>query len=159
MLGLNGNKNYTEDGVILGLPETKEKQMTLGSTVARKKFRTEEAVTLSVSVLDLTVETFAKTMNDATVTETAAATMVPGVRSFPLKRGSKVAEMACLMRGQSPYDDAMTAQYWLPLADITIDGDLTYVKGVGVFVPVMFEGLDDVTSGLGDYDAQFAAAA
>ena len=71
LLGQNGDKSYGDDGVTITPDQTIEEQMVLGSTAAQKAFRTEEHLSLTVMLLDVSAENLAKVMNGAAVTDTA----------------------------------------------------------------------------------------
>ena len=71
LLGTNGGRTISEDGLTLEFSETVEGQRVDGSTAIQKLFRTEEDLMLSCALLDVTVETFAKAMSGLPV-ETVA---------------------------------------------------------------------------------------
>ena len=73
LLGTNGGRSISEDGLALEFSETVEGQRVLGSTAIQKLFRTEEDLMLSCALLDVTVETFAKAMSGLPVVDEAAA--------------------------------------------------------------------------------------
>ena len=99
LLGQNGDKSYGDDGVTITPDQTIEEQMVLGSTAAQKAFRTEEHLSLTVMLLDVSAENLAKVMNGAAVTDTAAVSGVSaGHRSFDLLRGFDVNEFAALVK-------------------------------------------------------------
>ena len=63
LLGTNGGRSISEDGLSIEFTETVEAQRVLGSTAIQKLFRTEEDLMLSCALLDVTVETFAFAMS------------------------------------------------------------------------------------------------
>lgn len=73
-IGRSGDQSYSEDGITVTPGQTLEKQRVLGSTGPRKVFRPEEELMLNVTILDMTVETFANAMNNATVSDKASVT-------------------------------------------------------------------------------------
>ncbi len=157
LLGQNGDKSYGDDGVTITPDQTIEEQMVLGSTAAQKAFRTEEHLSLTVMLLDVTAENLAKVMNGAAVTDTAAVSGVSGGhRSFDLLRGFDVNEFAALVKGFSPYGDNMSAQYWLPRAYIMSVGEVGYVKGEAAGTEIEIMALEESTNGFGKYYAQDA---
>lgn len=156
-LGTNGAKNYGDGGVTITPEQSIEEQMVLGSTAPQKAFRTEEHITLTVTLVDASAEALASVMNDKTVTDTDATATASGTRKFDLLRGSDVKEFALLVRGLSPYAESMNAQYWLPRAYVSSVGELNYSKGAAAATEIVFAALEDATNGFGQYIAQDAA--
>lgn len=157
LIGDNGDKAYSDDGVTINPSESKEGQRTLGSTGVRKRFRTEEDFGIGVTLLDMTAEAFAVAMNDAPITEVAAGTGTGGYREISLLRGPDVRNFAILARGKSPYADDMNAQYWIPLADVEFTSEVTYGKGEAAGLEIEFMALEHDTHGFGKYMPQNAA--
>ena len=156
-LGKNGAKNYGDGGVTITPEQSIEEQMVLGSTAPQKAFRTEEHLTLSVTLVDVTAETLAKVMNGTDVTDTVATSSAAGNKEFDLLRGSDVEDFALLVRGFSPYAASMNAQYWLPRAYVSSVGELNYAKGSAAGTEIVFAALEDSTDGFGQYIAQNTA--
>jgi hypothetical protein len=73
------------------------------STLPKKPFRTEATPTIAFDLASLTVENFAKILNGATVTDTAAGAGTAGHRSFPIEFGNDVPCYAMLIRIPSAY--------------------------------------------------------
>ena len=76
LLGTNGGRSISEDGLALEFSDTVESQRVLGSTGIVKLFRTEEDMMMSLTLLDVSVETFALAMSGLpidTVTPTVGA--------------------------------------------------------------------------------------
>ena len=73
LLGTNGARSMSDDGVNVSFEETVESQRSLGSTAVQKQFRTEEDMMLSFSLLDVSAETFALAMSGLDITEIPAA--------------------------------------------------------------------------------------
>lgn len=76
LLGTNGGRTISEDGLSLEFSESVEGQRVLGSTAIQKLFRTEEDLMLSCALLDVTVETFAKAMSGLPVEAVGAGPLV-----------------------------------------------------------------------------------
>ena len=72
IVGLSGDQDYNEDGVIVSLQQTIEKWRGLGGTGPRKAFRTEEDLMIRATVHDQTLENLNLILNDNAVTTTAA---------------------------------------------------------------------------------------
>lgn len=113
-LGSSGNKNYGDEGVTVGHEQTVEVFRGAGSTKPRKAWRTEEDVTFSFTLVDVSAAQYAKILDDAAVTTTAAAAGTPGTDRFSLDKGVEVGQYALIARGVSPEDEAFAAQYQVP---------------------------------------------
>lgn len=114
LLGTSGDRSYTDTGVQLNRQETTQDFTPAGSTLPIKKWTTAEAVTVAVTLADLTVEQFALIIDDAAVTTVAAGVGVAGEKSFSLIHGVQKHEYALLVRGISPYGETFNAQYEFP---------------------------------------------
>lgn len=157
LLGTNGDENISEDGVTVDFEETIERQRVLGSTGVKKLFRTEEDLMVSCTLLDVSAETYARVLNNAAITDVAAAVGTAGRREFDLLRGSDIAETAILVKGFSPYAANMSAQYWIPRAYIGLTGGPTYQKGDAAGLEVEIVVIEHSTGGYGRYMPQDAA--
>ena len=158
LLGRNGAKNISEDGINIEFEETVEGQMVLGSTAVQKQFRTSEEVTLSMTILDVTAETFAFAMsNPSGITTSAPASGAGGHLDVPLLKGFTVLNAAFLMRGPSPYGDNWYAQYWLPRGYPAFSGALQYQKGEAAGIELSIMALENGNDGYGLYMAQNAS--
>lgn len=108
-LGNLGNDEYDEDGITVTHEQTIEYFRGLGSTIPIKAFRTQEGLTLGLMVRDMTMETYAKALNDAEVDATG-----PG-KAVALYRGYNVAQHALVIRSvDGPYAEGAAMQYWVP---------------------------------------------
>jgi hypothetical protein len=113
-LGTSGDDNMDEAGVTVTHDQTIVQRRTVGSTGPVKVTRTEEGLSIGLTLLDLSVEQYAKALNGVTVTDTAAGVGTPGVRTITLRQGRDVTLYALLCRGVSPYGDSFVAQYQVP---------------------------------------------
>ena len=154
LLGTNGARSISDDGLTATFDETIEAQRTLGSTGIAKLFRTEEDVTMSLSLLDVSVETFAIAMSGLPVTTIAPGSGTAGYRRVELFRGFNVLNLAFLMRGFSPYADNMSAQFWVPKGYASFSGDLQYEKGSAAMIQLEIMAIEHLTLGHGQYQAQ-----
>ena len=84
LLGTNGARSISDDGVTATFEESIESQRSLGSTGVQKLFRTEEDVMFGIALLDVTVETFGIAMSGLTVTEVAASTSPTDFTATPV---------------------------------------------------------------------------
>lgn len=103
----------------------------------KKIVRSEETLRITFMMAELTLENMAKVLNDQTVTTVApvaadAAANPPvdaaaGYREFDLYRGVQVNQLAMLIRGDSPYMDALL-QYELPAVSQVGQPQVAFVK-------------------------------
>ena len=156
-LGTNGDKSYGEDGVTVTPSRSYEHQMVLGSTAPQKAYLTEQGFAVSVPLVDLTAETLARAMNNASITDTAPGNGTAGHRSFDLMMETEVAELAIVIQGKSSYLDSANAWHWIPRCYISDVGEYGFVKGDGATYEVEFTALEHETHGFGKYYVQDAA--
>jgi hypothetical protein len=116
LLGKNGKDNMSDAGVTVTHEQTIVQKRNVGSTGVKKVARTEEGLTISMVLEDLTLETYAKVLNGQSVGQVSAGAGVPGQVSIGLMQGAEVAEFAVLVRGASAYDSNLHAQYQIPRA-------------------------------------------
>lgn len=132
----------TEGGVTV----THEQSVTLlrvdQSTGPKKAIRTEEALVISFSLANLTLENYARIMNDVAVTDTAPGTGTAGHRSFKMRLGPDVARFAMLIRGPSPYMDA-NLQYEIPVVVQSGSPSVSFVRDDKSVLSVEFNAIED----------------
>jgi hypothetical protein len=110
LLGTLGADEYDEDGITVTHEQNIEYFRGLGKTIPIKAFRTSEGLTLGLVVRDVTMETYAKALNDATVDSSD-----PGSKALALYQGYNVAQYALAIRSaDGPYADGAAMQYWVP---------------------------------------------
>jgi hypothetical protein len=102
--------------------------------------RTSEALEITFSLVDLTVENMARALNDATVTTGGA----PTTRSIPLVRQRLVAKHALLVRGDSPYGN-FNAQWEVPRVINTDSIELDYTKDDKAVLATKWIALEDTS--------------
>ena len=122
-LGVNGNKSYGEDGVTVRHTQTVNRIRPAGSTGPIKAARTEEDLEVEFTLWDLTLEAYAAALHQLAVTDGGDERVVG------LYRGFGITESAWLIRGTSPYDDALTAQYEIPRGYTEGAPEIVYLKG------------------------------
>jgi len=122
-LGVNGNKSYSEDGVVVRHPQSINRIRPAGSTGPIKAARTDEDFEIEFTLWDLTLEAYAQALSQQAVTDGG------GERVFGPYRGFAIPESAWLIRGTSPYDDTLIAQYELPRGYTEGAPEITYRKG------------------------------
>jgi hypothetical protein len=110
-LGKSGNKNYEDEGVTVTHSQTVNTFTGAGGTAPRKAWRTDEGLMVALALADLSPEQYALALDDAAITTVAAGVGTPGEKRFEVLRGVEVAAFAVLVRGISPVDEALNAQY------------------------------------------------
>lgn len=143
LLGTNGSSNFAEDGVTVQHTQEFAEWGGLGSTGIQKVVRTQEGLTISLTLIDLSLEQYAKAMNDATVTDTAAGSGTAGYREIALRQGRTVSTFAMLVRGPSPYADSMNMQYQVGRVIQRGNPEVVYSKGEPAGLSFEFFALED----------------
>lgn len=149
-LGTNGNKNYDDDGVTVSHEQTIESWRGAGAVGPVKAWRTEEELGIGFTLVDLTPAQYAKVLNNATVTETAAAVGTPGTAEIGLSQGQTIASFALLARGVSSVDENLSAQYQVPRCYQSENPEPVYTKGDPAGLEVGFAALEDLTDGVSE---------
>lgn len=139
LLGSNGAYDYNEDGVTVTHEQTVEKFRGLRGTGFVKAFRTAETLMLGFTLHDLSLEQYAKALNDAVVTTDGDE------NSIPLHLGPNVAQFALIARGASPYDDDnLEMQYYVPKVFQGANPAPVHKKGTPAGLALSFEALEDL---------------
>lgn len=157
-VGTSGAKNYDDGGVAVGRNQTVETFTPAGSTAPQKAFRTEEALEIGVTLVDVSPTQYAQAYNNATVTTVAASTGVPGTKAIPLLQGFEVATFALLARGKSSVNDALACQYQVPICFQSGSPSEVWDKGAPVKLELSFMALEDSSNGFGKLIEQTAVA-
>lgn len=151
-LGTNGDKNYDDDGVTVSHEQSINTWRGAGSVGPVKAWRNEEELSIGFTLVDISPAQYAKVLNDATVTETAAATGTPGTAEFGLSQGAEIATFALLARGKSPVDENMSAQYQVKRCYQAENPEPVYTKGGDspAGLEIGFAALEDLTDGVAE---------
>jgi len=152
-LGTSGAKNYSEKGVTVTHSQTIGTFTPAGGTAARKAFRTAEGITVDFELADLTPEQYAEILNGASV---ATAAGPPAIKTVQLEQGLSVSTFAMLVRGASPVNDTLNAQYQLPIVYQSGNPAPVYTKGSVAMLACKFDLLEDASLLLGSWVAQTA---
>ncbi|MCQ4575418.1 MAG: hypothetical protein NOU37_09270 [Candidatus Brocadiales bacterium] len=144
-LGTSGDRNMSEDGVTVTHEQTIETDSfrTLGSTGPVKAVRTKEDLRISFTLLDLTLEEYARILNGNTVSETTPSAGVAGFKEVDLYRGLSVTEYALVIRGAGPYGDGWDMQYEIPKAVLTSSPTTVFQKGAPAGLEFEFIAIED----------------
>ena len=116
-IGTSGDRNYAPDGVTVSHAQTLEIVRALGGTGPIKALRTEEMLSVKLTLWDLLLEQYNIALNGNTVTTTAAGAGTAGFKEVQLYRGLSVQTFALLVRGDvSPEGSGWKSQYQVPVA-------------------------------------------
>lgn len=164
LVGVQGSKNITEEGVRLITERTTEFWRGLGSTGKQKGFRTQEDARIEFMLADVSAEAInhalggTAVVTPAEITVTAAAAGIPGSKAISLLKNFAFNEVALLLRkSDSPYDVAFNMQWEIPRALANSNPEFVYVKGEPVAMQFSYELLDHPTLGYGKVVYQTAA--
>lgn len=162
LLGKNGNRNTSNDGVKIMHTQKIELVRPDGATGPVKAFRAEEDLMIELTIWDLTLEMYRFVLNGITPTTISAASGIPGEVSLPMARGSDVTQFAALLRGPSPYGDGWYTQYEIPVVVETGNPTVQYVKAKPAGLLVHWQAMEDLNAApearFGTLRAQNAAA-
>lgn len=160
LLGTAGARNQTEEGVTVTHEQTISTFRGARGMGPRKAFRDAEGLTIGFTLVDITLEQYARVLNNLTVTTVAPATGVVGRREMTLLQGTEVARWALLVRGPSPYGDGWNLQYQVPIVFQEENPAPVFRKGAdnAARLAVRYRALEHDTDGFGRLLAQHAAA-
>lgn len=142
-VGTSGDLNASEEGVTVEHGDSITTWRPLGSTGARKAFRTEESLMVRMTLVDVSLEQYALALNHNTVTATAAGSGTPGTKKIGLSRGIELVQKALLVRGPSPYMDGGAAQYEVPVAVQQGSPAPVFQKGEPAGLELEWQALED----------------
>lgn len=131
----------TQDGVAVSSDQDIEEIRVDQETGPVKATRTEENLTITTRLAEMTLENLAKVMGN-TVTDTPAGVGVIGTREVGLYRGQVVKNYAFLFRGISAYGD-FPAQYEVPVGYFAGPTETEYTKDGNAQIGVEFHALVD----------------
>ena len=144
-VGKSGSLNFMEDGVTIANPQTVEMFRPLGSTMARKAFRTEEEVRVRVTLADVSIEAYQLALNGNAI-DTATA----NEKKIALKRGLSVTQYTLLAIGPSAEGDGLTRQLRLNVVVQVGEVETVYQKGTPAGIALEFVALEDSDGDVGD---------
>jgi hypothetical protein len=135
------NIGRTEGGVNVQHSNTVQLITSDQTTGPIKALRTDEGLEISFSLIELTLENYAKVLNNATVTEAAA----PNRKTIQLHQGYNVALFAMLVRSYSPYG-AFNGQYQVPVVCQTDQPQVAYTKQDKAVLASTWTALEDLSA-------------
>lgn len=143
-IGTSGDRNYSEDGVVVVHGQTIEEFRTLGSTGPVKVNRTDESLIIRFTLFDMLLEQYRLALNNNSVTTIAAASGKAGTKDIDLYRGIDVLTMALLARGEvSPEGDTWKSQYQIPWCFQSAEPEPTFQKGAPMGLALQFTAIED----------------
>jgi hypothetical protein len=95
----------TKGGVTAQHNQTQKELRADQDTAPAKVTRPEESMVISFALADLTLENFAKVLNNVAVVDTPPGEGTAGYRTITMYQGLSVAQLAMLIRVPSPYLD------------------------------------------------------
>jgi hypothetical protein len=113
-LGSSGKKDYSEDGITINHEQTLNQFRSLGSTGPRKVSRSEENLTVTGVLEDLTLEQYAKILNDVSVSSGTTSGSGADIKEITTRQGLDVSLFALLIRIPNAYGDSWQAQVQIP---------------------------------------------
>lgn len=139
LLGTLGADEYDEDGITVTHEQNIEMFRGLGSTIPIKAFRSSEGLTIGLTVRDMTMETYAKALNDATVDSSGIG------KAIDLYQGYNVAQHALVIRAaDGPYADGAAVQYWVPTVVQSANPAPVHKKGTPAGLAIVFSAMKGV---------------
>lgn len=147
-VGTNGDRNYENGGVTVTHGKTYDKVRTAGASGPVKAFLSEEDLMFGVTLLDLTLEQYQLALNGNTITTVAPASGQPGTKKIGLSEDvGRTREYALLVRGLSPYNEALAMQYQIPRCYQSGAPAPVFRKGgTGAGLALQFEALEDLAA-------------
>ena len=147
LLGTNGDRNYENGGVTVTHAKTYSKVRTAGATGPVKAFLEEEDLMFALTLLDVSLEQYAKALNDNTVSTVAPGAGQPGTKRIGLSESvGRTVEFALIARGLSPYDEGLAMQYCVPRCFQSGAPAPVFRKGEPAGLALQFEVLEDLSA-------------
>jgi len=151
-------KSLSDDGLAMSFTDEEEDTTTLDSPMVKDINIVSVGLEYTVSLVDMTVETFARVQNGVAVSEQEAGAGAGGYHEMKLGYGFQVKYYAVLCRGRSPYATDMNHQVYLPKARVKVSEGPTLAKSGDAMIGAMIRPVyDETLEALGTYRAQDAA--
>lgn len=147
-VGTNGDRNYENGGVTVTHGKTYDKVRVAGAAGPVKAFLSEEDLMFGLTLLDITLEQYQLALNGNTITTVAPASGQPGTKKIGLSEDvGRTKEYALLVRGLSPYNEALAMQYQIPRCFQSGAPAPVFRKGgTGAGLALQFEALEDLAA-------------
>jgi len=146
LLGTRGKGNIAEDGITVTHNQTLNPHRTSGTTGPVKVVRSEEELLISFLLEDLSLEQYAKVLNNVAVSDTPAGVGTAGFRDITLRQGPDVSAYALLCRGKSPYGDSWNSQYQVPIVYQNDNPAPAFTKSGAAGLQVTLAALEDLSA-------------
>ena len=134
----------TEGGITVRHTQSVELLMTDQLPGPVKPIRSEEGLEIEFQLAELTIENYAKVLNDKTVSAFGAAGGTPGFRKIDLHRGLDVQCNALLVRGPSPLGD-FNMQFEVPVVAQIEEPETVFVRDDKAVLAVNYTAIEDLT--------------
>jgi len=144
LVGTNGTRNYSDDGVTLSHSQKIDQARPGGTTGPVKAWRSEEDLMIALTLWDMTLEQYQYALNGVAPATTAAAAGAAGFKQVGLSRGVEITQYAALFRGESPYGAGYNAQYEVPRCYQSANAKTAFKKGVPAGLELEFTALEDL---------------
>ncbi len=130
LLGTNGTENMDESGLTVGHEQTIDLHHVYGVTPPVKATRSQSQIKITFTLLDLTLEEYARILDDQTVTTTGQGGGSAGFKDVNMGLGLSVSEKAYLVRGAgaSPEGTTWNMQYQVPRAFVSGSPSVVFTK-------------------------------
>lgn len=139
LLAKRGAAEYDEGGITVTHGQSVNVYRGLRGTGGVKAFRTSETLTVGLTLNDLSLEEYARILNDAVVTDGGAS------RTAPIHQGPQVATYALLLKSpDGPYGDGLPIQLWVPKVYQSGSPAVVHRKGTPAGLALVFEALEDL---------------
>ncbi len=144
LLGKHGARSATSEGVVFVHDRQWASSTPAAETGESIAFIERESLKVQLSVFDLTLEQFQLILGQNAIISTAAGPTTPGTASIGLAlKAGAASELSVMMRGPSPYDEALSAQYELPRCCETGSPRVRYTRGKASELAVELRALID----------------
>jgi len=144
LIGKNGARSYSEDGVSITHEESVSDFRTLDSVGPIKAFRTSEDLIIALTIHDVRLEEQARVLNFNTIVDNSGDT--PPNKVLEFYRGPQVNFRALLVRGPSPYMDGGLMQYEVPKVRSGASPEVVYQKGEPAGLALEFRAMEDLNA-------------
>ena len=146
-IGTSGDENYHEDGVTIQMDQTLEFFRSLGSAHRICAFRTEQDISVTVTLVDMTAAELRVGFDLLAVTTDTT----PDINILDLDYGLSVSDLALLVRGTGNSPEFAGANMQFECNRVVEMGShaLSFVKGEPVGVELEFALLLDDSSNVG----------
>lgn len=134
---------YTEGGVKVRHSQTVEQLKVDQYTGPVKAIRSEEGLEIEFSLAQLTIENFARALNNISVTTSGS----PTAKWIPTHKGFDVARWALQVRGFSPYGAGWNLQYEVPVVFQNDEPEVEFVNNNNALLHCTWVALEDLTAG------------